>query len=225
VRIYDQGELLESSVYHGEYARFETASKGEGVQLLGSDNLVGDVYEIIFQSEGTQKQAWLKNRFGALVGYFDESISRQLSLYVAREWKIQAILSFVAYSEIPEPGLYWGEVALICFDAHASAYFDRYTSAIAARMANGVRPEIDLGEQGINRVFENKGAWSPAKSVPTVEKLPGGTVLKMRRSFKENLVEKARNKNKGCLIFSWAFLALIIVILVFALRFFGVLSF
>lgn len=32
----------------------------------------------------------------------------------AKGWELHYVLSFTAYSEEPEPGEYWGQVALIC---------------------------------------------------------------------------------------------------------------
>ena len=57
--------------YFGTYARFETISKREAAPLLGADNLVGDEFSIDFQIEDGTSIAWLKNRFGAVIGRLD----------------------------------------------------------------------------------------------------------------------------------------------------------
>lgn len=57
--------------YFGTYHRFETPSKKDAALLLGADNLVGDKYDIEFVTESGQRAAWLRNRFGAKIGFFD----------------------------------------------------------------------------------------------------------------------------------------------------------
>lgn len=207
-----------SDLYYGSFARFETASKKDAAQLLGADNLVGDVFEIEFCTEDGQRSAWMKNRFGALVGFFGQQDSRQLSLCEARGWKLHALLSFVAYSESPEPGHYWGESALICFDPAESESFDVFLAGIAKRMAEGVRPDVDLGDQGVAKVLESKGLWSPTKLVPLPNREQGTALLKRRRSMSEKAVEQARKGNKGCYFVSWLMLLAAVAGILFALK-------
>ena len=106
--------------YAGAYKRFDTVSKKEASALVGADNLVGDRFSIEFKVENGVVTAWMKNKFDALVGYFNPEVSRQLQIYDARGWKITALMSFVAYVDTPSPGEYWGEAALICYDPRRS---------------------------------------------------------------------------------------------------------
>ena len=62
--------------YFGTYQTFRTASRQEAAALLGSDNLVGDEYTIDCVLEEGEHKAWMVNRFGARVGYFDPGFSR-----------------------------------------------------------------------------------------------------------------------------------------------------
>ncbi len=93
---------MQAERYFGTYARFNTHSKKDAAILLGADNLIGDVFEVVFhRSDNRVSTAWMKNRFGALIGFLDAELSRQLSILAAREWKLQALLSFVAFTDIP----------------------------------------------------------------------------------------------------------------------------
>ena len=92
---------MQAERYFGTYARFNTLSKKDAAILLGADNPIGDVFEIVFQTDNGVSTAWMKNRFGALIGFLDAELSRQLSILAAREWKLQALLSFVAFTTIP----------------------------------------------------------------------------------------------------------------------------
>ena len=208
--------------YFGTYARFDTASKKDAAVLLGADNLVGDVFDIEFVTEDGVRTAWMKNRFGAMVGFFEPGTSRDLSLCEARGFKMQALLSFIAYSESPEPGEYWGEAAIICYDPKDAEAFECFTGNIAARMMDGIRPEVDLGEQGYAKVVESKGTWKPTKTVSLPSKQAGVAILKTRRSVSEKMIEQGRKGNKGCYILSWVFLLALIAGVIFGLRSCGV---
>lgn len=212
---------MSNQKYFGTYARFETASKKDAAQLLGADNLVGDVFEIEFVTENGQRLAWMKNRFGAMIGFFDEETSRELSLCEARGWKLQALLSYIAYSEQPAPGLYWGEAAVICYDPDFAA-FSTFVSKLGARLSEGNRPEVEMGEQGIKHVIESEGEWMPSKLLPKPKLEPGNALIKTRRSASEKLIEQGRKGNKGCYAISWIFLLALVAALLFALKSCGV---
>ena len=72
----DEGIVMQAERYFGTYARFETASKREAAALLGADNLVGDMFEIVFETEAGTSVAWLRNRFGGMIGYCDPFVRR-----------------------------------------------------------------------------------------------------------------------------------------------------
>ena len=208
--------------YFGTYHRFDTPSKKDAALLLGADNLVGDMYDIEFVTESGQRAAWLRNRFGAKIGFFDADFSRQLSVSVARGWTVQAVLSFVAYTDRPAPGRYWGEAAVICFDPALEDAFGPFVDNLSRRLADGVRPEVELGEQGVAKVVESKGSWAPAKHVPFPEKETGTAIMKSRRKMSEKLIEQGRKGNKGCYAVSWAFLLLLVMAVLFGLKSCGV---
>jgi hypothetical protein len=217
--------MVVSDIYFGTYARFATASKKDAGRLLGSDSLVGDVFEIEFQTEEGQRLAWLKNRFGALVGFFDASVSRRLSLFEARGWKLQALLSFVAYSESAEGGYYWGEAVLLCYDPaseEGSDAFDAFTAKVADCMSEGVRPDVELGEAEIAKVLDSKGDWLPTKRVSLPEKKQGTAIIKARRNLSEKIINYARNNNKGCSLLSWVALLALVAGIIFGLKSCGV---
>lgn len=213
--------------YAGSYVRFDTVSKKEASALVGADNLVGDRYSIEFKTEDGVVTAWMKNKFDALVGFFDPETSRQLQIYEARGWKITALLSFVAYVDAPAPGEYWGEAAVICYDPryHAEA-FERFLITVGDMLEEAIRPDISLSSDGVAHVIESGGNWKPTARVPFPDKEQGMVILKRRRKFSENLIEQGRAGNKGCYIISWAFIAVLIIALIvgayFALRALGV---
>lgn len=213
---------MQAERYFGTYARFDTLSKKDAASLLGADNLIGDVFEIVFQTEDGVSTAWMENRFGGLVGFFDAAFSRELNVLAARGWKLQAVLSFVAFTDHPEPGHYWGQAAVICFDPTLEQAFDPFIASTAQRLSDGVRPEVDLGEQGVEQVVSSNGTWTPKKTVAFPAKESGTVIMKSRRKMSEKLIEQGRKGNKGCYAVSWLFLLLLVALALFGLKSCGV---
>lgn len=209
---------MQADQFYGAYVRFDTASKRDAAVLLGADNLIGDVFDIVFETADGAPVAWIENRFGARVGFFDTEQSRQLQVLSVREWKLRAVLSLVAYTDNPAPGHYWGEVALLCYSRTIEHVFDTFVDSVGARLADGFRPKIDLGEQGVAHVLESDGAWMPKLTTPKPEESDGTVILKDRRKLTEGLIEQGRKGNKGCYIASWAFLLLVVAALAFGLK-------
>lgn len=213
---------MQAERYFGTYARFDTLSKKDAAALLGADNLIGDVFEIVFQTENGVSTAWMKNRFGGLIGFFDAAFSRKLNVLAARGWKLQAVLSFVAFTDRPEPGHYWGQAAVICFDPTLEQAFGPFIASTAQRLSDGVRPEVDLGEQGVEQVVSSNGTWTPKKTVAFPAKETGTVIMKSRRKMSEKLIEQGRKGNKGCYAVSWLFLLLLVALALFGLKSCGV---
>jgi len=207
--------------YEGFYARFESENKSSGSLLMGPDNIVGDDYEVVFKTEEGRVVAWLNNKFGAEVGFLDANSSRKLQLAKARDQKIRAILSFVAYSDMPDPGLYWGQVALFCFNPAYSKEMDAFVDRVAAKIGEGIRPDINLGASAVAKIFEDED-WVPKDTVPLPKKETGMAILKDRQSVSEKMIEQGRAGNKGCYAVSWVFIALLVVAALYGLHMLGV---
>lgn len=197
-------------IYQGFYARFETDSKAQGSMLMGPDHLVGDDYEVFFKTEDGRVVAWLKNRFGAETGFFDVDTSRKLQLANAREQTIRAVLSYVAYSDEPDPGLYWGQMAVFCFSPRYAEEMNAFVDRVAARIAEGTRPAIDLGSQAVKKILEEED-WVPSDTMPLPQKEVGMAVLKDHRTMSEKMIEQGREGNKGCYLVSYLFIAIVLV--------------
>ena len=199
--------------YEGFYARFDTPSKKQGSLLMGADNIVGNDYTVEFRNEDGRIVAWLRNKFDAEIGYFNVDGSRKLQLANARGQKIRALLSFVAYTDTPEPGLYWGEMAVFCFNPAYEKEMNAFIDRIAKSLGEGVRPNIDLGSSAVRKIFDEPG-WIPKETVPLPKKETGMAVLKDHQSISEKMVEQGRANNRGCYIVSWAFIAIVVVAIV-----------
>ena len=202
--------------YEGFYARFETPSKPVGSMLMGADSLVGDDYKVEFRTEDGRVVAWLRNKFDAEVGFLDVDGSRRLQLANARGQKIRAVLSFVAYSDMPDPGLYWGEMAIFCYNPAYAEEMDAFVDRVRAKMADGARPDINLRSSGVQKIFDEPD-WVPTESVPLPDKAKGMAVLKDHQSMSEKMIEQGRGGNRGCYAVSIAFLVVVVLAAVFGI--------
>lgn len=194
--------------YEGFYARFDTPSKQVGSLLMGPDNIVGDDFKIDFRTEEGRVVAWILNKFDAEVGFFDVNGSRKLQIANGRGQKIRVLLSFVAYSDMPDPGLYWGEMAVFCYNPAYADEFDSFIGRVSKRLGEGVRPNISLGSQAIGNILGDKN-WMPSETVPFPKKETGMAILKSSQSMSEKMIEQGRAGNKGCYAVSIVFLVVV----------------
>lgn len=207
--------------YEGYYARFETASKKDAAILIGADTLVGDTFEIEIRNERGTAVAWVRNRFGAEIGFFDAETTRRIQLAQASGDIIKAMLSFVAYSEEPSPGLYWGEMAVMSYPASQKEHFDAFSHLVSKRLQEGSRPDIALSEQGEANVVEHEGDWLPTATVPLPKTRSGMVIMKSKRRFSEKMIEQGRAGNKGCYIVGWAFILVLVAGAIWLFKQFG----
>ena len=206
--------------FSGFYARFETVSKESGALLMGPDNIVGNDFEVFFKTEGSKVVAWLRNRFGAEVGYFGADASRKLQLMNAREMVIRAVLSFVAYSDMPEPGMYWGEMAIFGYNPAYEKELGAFVDRCAQKIGEGIRPDIDLRAQSVSKLLEEND-WMPSNTIPLPKMEKGNAILKSHQSMSEKMIEQGRSRNIGCYIVSWAFIILVVIGILFGLHALG----
>lgn len=204
--------------YYATYCRFTTKDKKTGALLMGADNLVGDFFQIKMITEEGKTIAWMQNRFDQIIGFFDDDITYELQLCEARGWSTNCILASSWFTEKPEPGFYWGEAVIISYANNEKEAFDNFSHTIAKMLADGVRPAVQLSNSSIQAIVDSNGDWKPTGRVPKLKNEHGSALLKDHVTFNEQMVEKARNRNMGCMIGGWAGLLLIVAVLVLALK-------
>lgn len=207
-------------LYAGEYAKF-FANDAKGIDFMGADNLVGDRYEIDVRDEDGRYRAHLVNRFGKEIGYLEDRMIRSVQLAQAKGWRTDAFLSFVAFTEGKDeekPGYYWGQMAVLLFDPRMQDAMDRFEEKLSKKMADGGRPQVDFGPQGVKNLMDGAGDWFPTDKAAMPKMGKGSSVVKDHRTPNERLIEQSRKGNIGCYIISWAFIIAIVLLVVFALH-------
>lgn len=204
--------------YFGRYVRFEVPVKKDAGVLLGADNMVGDIYDIQCEIADGAHTAFLVNRFGQKPGCFEPDVSREVSLMQAKGLVCKAILSFVAFTDHPGEGHYWGEVALICYNPAYEAAFLKFITTVSRRMGDGIRTKVDFGSDGVEHIIASDGEWVPAQTIPMPDKDKGMAIMKSRRKISDKLIEQGRRGNKGCYVISWAFLLAVVALAIFGIK-------
>lgn len=208
--------------YFGTYQTFRAASKEAAARLIGPDALIGDQCSIECTLEDGVHKAWLVNSYHDRLGYFDADFSRELSLFKAQGMKLAGFISFIAFTDNPEPGYYWGEAAVLCWEPVLAETMDTFIPQLSRALKHGTRPRINLDANGIRHLEESKGSWMPKDTVPLPRKEKGTALLKSHQSLTDSLVEKGRQGNKGCYILSWAFLLLLVTLVIVGMKSCGV---
>ena len=208
----------ESIGYWGTYARFTTTDKRTAGAFLGTDNIIGDAFSVEVDYASGKREAWIVNLFGVRMGVLEDSAADQVELCNAKGWTVVALLALVAFSEEPEPGQYWGEVALIAYDPAFKDAFEPFVAQFEQKLGNGVRGSLDLGAKSLQELMAKQGDWFPTGRQPLPEREAGTAFVKTERSGTERLVDQARKGNKGCMVASWVFLLAIVALVVWALK-------
>lgn len=206
--------------YFATYARFDTEDRETAAAFFGADNIIGNAFSI--ERDRGDSRAWVTNPFGKRMGVLEPKAAEQVALCEARGWTTVALLALVAFSEKPEPGLYWGEVVIISYDPAYEAAFSTFVDGIGKMLGKGIRPDVDLGVSSRQKVIDTNGEWMPSDRVAMPKKEKGTAWVKTERSGTELLVEQARKGNVGCTIVSWAFLLALVALLLFGLHSYGV---
>ncbi len=197
--------------FYGTYIRFTTNSNSEGALLTGADNLVGDELSFAFeQDEKGNDCVILSNKFGKRIGKLAPEETSHLQVLSARGWTIRMVLSLVVAAQGQDGIDYWGEVLLLCNDARNNDAFDVFATNVKTMLQEGIRPNIDLGTQGINQVIKSNGNWKPTQRAPKPKLNKKEVILKDKLSAKEKLIEDGRKGNRGCFFVSVVFDAVVI---------------
>lgn len=209
---------MPQELYSGQYVRFHAASETGSADFIGADNLVGDRYEIDIRDEHDHYRAYLVNRFGSVLGYLDEGKVRAVQLAQAKGWRSVAYLSYIAFTEGRDedhPGYYWGEMAVLTYDHKLDDVMEPFCERLSQAMADGGRPQVDFSSKSVQSLIEGKGSWFPSDKarMPKMEK--GSTIVKDHRTPNERLIEQSRKGNKGCYVISYAFIAAIVLLVVY----------
>jgi len=96
--------------------------------------------------------------------------------------------------------------------------FSTFVKTIGNELGKGIRPALDLGNSGISRVLESKGAWVPTGRVPLPKLKKGSAFIKTERTTTDKLVNQARKTRVGCTIISWAIIIIFVVAVIFAMK-------
>lgn len=208
--------------YYGTYIKFMTEDKRTASGFLGADNMVGDRFTIESEYDDGVRTGYIVNPFGIKMGTVDDKILDKVEVLKAKGWTVTALLVFVAFTEEPQPGYYWGELALIAYDPKYEAAFSNWISLVSKKLGSGVRPDLKLGSKGFNQVVESDGSWFPSGRHQLPPKQKGTAIVKSERSSTERLVDQARKNNIGCTIVGWAFILVLVALLVYIIHICGV---
>ncbi|MGN0302147.1 MAG: hypothetical protein ACI4BI_04650 [Anaerotardibacter sp.] len=211
--------------YFGKYARFTTVDKKEAGAFMGPDNIVGDYYTIQDTYTDGERQTWIVNEWDIKMGLLDEKIAEEIDLNTAKGLETVAILSYVAYSQVKEEGIYWGEVAIISYDPQYEKAFKHFLEKLRRKIASGVRPDLNLGEKALKELIAKNGNYLPSGRVAYPALGKGEAFVKKERTTTEILVNQAREGNKGCYFLSYAFLFVVFAVIAYFVYTSGVLNF
>ena len=203
--------------FFGTYGRFEATERAQNALLMSADALIGDEVTLSPERAGSAPVIWLDNRFGGRLGRLDAKTAEQVALCQAKGWTVRALLASVWQTHVGEGADLWGEVVILAYPAARAGAFDVFTGNVASMLAQGIRPEVDLQQASVSRIEESNGSW-----VPTGRRAPlsqnSGVLLKDQLSLNDKMVEAARDRNPGCMIAGWLYIAALVALALFVVK-------
>lgn len=197
--------------FEGFYGTFTTPDKTVASRILGADVPIGSILHFDFQRD--PEKIWVFDRYNHALGTLDADSDLKVRLMHAHNQEIQAVLAAVFFTENENEGTFWAEILIMGYSVSYHKTFNRFVERISGLCIEGIRPDIDLGEQGIAKLLEDND-WLPTKRIAP-RTLSSDTVrVKSKQSFQEKMVEQARAGNKGCFFAGWAFLLALVALVV-----------
>ena len=214
---------MQNIAYFGRYYRFNTLNKKDSVLLISPDCIIGDTYSIEIELSEHGRRAWIINPFKDRIGFLDETSSLEISEYLARDYTLVAFLSFVAFTESPEGGYYWGEIAVIGYKNSSKVFVKPFSERVAKLISEGTRPDLELSDQGLKQLQDNPNSWMTSKRNPIPKMKKGSALVKTKKSIGDYFIQQGRAKNKGCYFLSWLFILAAVTLVLFSLKSCGLL--
>lgn len=208
---------MAQATYRGTYGRFEAQDKSQVARLLGSDCLIGDELVYGVEHNGAHTTVFVDNRFGGRVGKLDNATSEAVQLALAKGWQVRLLLASVYAQQREKANLYWGEVYVLTYAPGVADAFDAFCMRVGEMLGEGVRAEVNLAQASVDKVLESGGQWTPTgrHNAPAAQ---GSVLVKSHRTINEKLVELARKRNPGCMVVGWAFIVVLVVLVLWVLK-------
>lgn len=205
--------------FYGKYAIAKAASKISGGELLSADNIIGDVYDIVFEQDDGKYKAFTRNRFNKKPCYFVEDVSHETYLLKNKGYRLFGILTLVGftYSDNEEESNYWAEFAIIAFNESDKEMFLPFLEAFNREIDKGNRPTLKFTLEDINNIKNNDYSILKTKQ-PLPNKEKGTVFMKTHRKISEKFIEMGREKKLGCYIGSILFLFVIVILILLIMK-------
>jgi hypothetical protein len=205
-------------VYRGFYARF-TPQDVDGMRYLGGAwGVVGAELELDTLADGLG----FVTQGGERVALLDESLAARLGELREQNWVIHCILACTVY-RVEDHALI-GEFACVCYHSQLAEEqkkaLETFVGNITDRIGGASRPGLDLTQEQFIRVIESEGAWFLTKEEPWPSLPKGSVFYRRRRTFNDRLIGAAVRGSKGCVVASWAGVAIVVFILLGIIWFF-----
>jgi hypothetical protein len=204
-----------NDVYEGFYARFEPRGKRGASYLGGAEGIIGT--DLILKDFGAE--TGFVARDGQCVAVLESPFAERLSSLLRDGWVVRCILAATMYRS-DERSLV-GEFACIGYSPQLGEKekqaLETFVRNSTERIAGASRPVLELTQEQFVRIIESGGAWFLTGEQPWPELPKGSVFYRRRQTLTDHLTAAALKGNKGCLVASWAALALIAAAIIWAL--------
>jgi len=202
----------------GAIQRASVVSDQESRHLGSSEAIIGCECTLVYAiDEVGYPQVQVVSPHGSPFGAFAPEFSEKLARLHNLGDLEHVFLSALGYTE--EDGVYWGEFTVIMFPPEQKDIWDTFAGLLKAKIETGMHPDVKLSPKATALVIDAGGDWCDLQKAPYA-KLQKGVYVKKRRGTKDDLLDKARSNNPGCVFAAWVFWIVVIAAIVFAVWWF-----
>ena len=191
---------LPESGYFGTYTTLEHTSGDSVIRVDGNLTVIGSELDLTRETHVTRRgkevPRIILSRGSAAMGFVPASLHRRLDAMLDAGWTCHAIASTSIFYKLEDR--YITEVALICAAPGNAAATDAFASRIAAQIARGGHPDVNLSAKELSSMLAADGQWSPGHDSKRAEPMKGAAYYKTRQTATERLALAAAAGNKGC---------------------------
>jgi len=207
-----------NTIYEGFYASIDPQDQEGASYLAGAEGIIGSNLELKQTPNGL---VFVAQTDGRNIARPEADATTRIERALAKEWTVRCTLALITYNTASKG--FHAEYACFCYDAAAKEAcvkaVETFIQNSIQRITGGMHPGLALNQIQFAKVMESGGDWYLTKELPWPELEKGSVFYRRRRTATERLIAVALEHNKGCSTLSWFGLAIILVLIGWAVWF------
>ncbi len=159
---------------------------------------------------------------GTIIGSLDAEQSDKVAQALQKGWECWANVELIAWDKKHER--FSAQVAIVCHnpsDEKINTSIKEFERRLTTRIRGGDYPDPVINQESFEKIINSNGAWYMVPRAAKPKKSDGTSVsiYRKRQTLADKLAEASINHRAGCTVASYAFIAVIIAVIVLLIWF------